>query len=98
MLATPVAGQGQRSAPATSKPDIDLTPIGRLYVDAGRYAKDRRAMSNGVDVRAFRLGVHGKVEGWQVELEADFGEGAVKVKDAWARHSLPGGAVVQLGN
>lgn len=98
MLATSIAGQEQRSAASASKPSVAVTPIGRIYVDAGRYAKDRREKSNGVDVRALRLGVHGEVEGWQVELEADFGQAAVQVKDAWAKHSIPFGAVVQLGN
>ncbi len=71
----------------------------RLQVDAAMYTGGKNALSNGTEVRRARLG--GKVTlytNWHGELDVDFAENAVEMKDVWLGYMGFQNSLLKVGN
>jgi len=71
---------------------------GRLNLDAAAYTGEQNRLPNGVEVRRARIGVKATLFGnWLTELDVDFADNALEMKDMWVGYSF-GNGLVRVGN
>ncbi len=76
-----------------------LRPNGRLQLDVAFYDQDRNPLSNGVEARRARLAVAGDLSSrLHFQLEADFADNDLEVRDAWLLYDVNSKLRLQAGN
>jgi len=75
--------------------EVEITPRGRMHLDAGMYKDDVTEIGNGFNVRRGRLGMQGNLSpDWRFVIEYDFAEGGdASAADVNIRTKLAGGNV-----
>jgi len=72
---------------------------GRLLIDGAVYDSDVQSLGNGAEIRSARITLEGTVWNvWDYELEVDFAENAVDIKDAWLEYREFEPIAIQTGN
>ncbi len=83
VIVTTTAGLGGRSPDGA----FAFRLRGRLQLDGAYYDDDVQDPGSGSEVRRARISVEGRAwNDWEYELEVDFGEGEVELKDAFLRY------------
>lgn len=72
---------------------------GRLQLDAAGYFGSENQLASGTEIRRARLGVKTTLfRDWWTEIDVDFAENAVEIKDAWIGYVGLKNSIIRLGN
>ena len=72
---------------------------GRLMVDAATYKGAENRLASGAEIRRGRLGVKATLyKNWLTEIDVDFTDNAVEMKDMWAGYAGFKNSLVRVGN
>lgn len=72
---------------------------GRLNIDAATYSGSENRLPDGVEVRRARLGVKATLFGdWLTEIDVDFSDNEVEIKDLWAGYAGFENSLIKFGN
>ncbi len=72
---------------------------GRIFLDAAFYHEDKNELSNGAELRRGRLAVISRLwKDWVAQLDVDFADNTVDVKDAWISYEGFGSSSIKVGN
>lgn len=72
---------------------------GRLFIDTAAYRGAEDRLGAGAEVRRARLGVKATIAtSWLAEIDVDFADNAVEVKDLWAGYAGFDNSVIRIGN
>ncbi|MFA6957015.1 MAG: porin [Thermoanaerobaculia bacterium] len=72
---------------------------GRLNLDAAVYDGSENRLHDGVEARRARIGVKATLFGdWLTEIDVDFADNAVEIKDLWAGYAGFDNSLIKFGN
>jgi phosphate-selective porin OprO/OprP len=72
---------------------------GRLQIDAAGYFGSENQLASGTEIRRARIGVKTTLfRVWETEIDVDFAENAVEIKDAWIGYVGMPNSIVRIGN
>src|SRR5437016_5303481 len=67
----------------------------RLFLDAAFYNDDKNPLSSGAELRRGRVAFKSALNNWWSELDVDFADNLVSVKDAWVGWAGLGTTVIR---
>ncbi len=72
---------------------------GRVNLDAAMYQGAENRLGSGFEVRRARIGVKATLyRDWLAEVDVDFADNAIEIKDLWAGYTGFENSVIRLGN
>jgi phosphate-selective porin OprO/OprP len=72
---------------------------GRINLDAATYTGAENRLPTGFEVRRARIGVKATLyEDWLAEVDLDFADNAIEIKDLWVGYAGFANSVIRLGN
>lgn len=72
---------------------------GRVMVDAASYQGAENRLASGVEIRRGRIGVKATIANdWLAEVDVDFANNAVEIKDMWGGYAGFPNSVIRVGN
>ncbi|MBZ0090026.1 MAG: OprO/OprP family phosphate-selective porin [Thermoanaerobaculia bacterium] len=72
---------------------------GRINLDAATYSGAENRLADGAEVRRARIGIKATLfEDWLAELDLDFADNEVEIKDLWVGYAGFDDSLIKLGN
>lgn len=85
------------AAMAQTGSELNVTPIGRILLDAAYYTPGGDGLVTGVAIPDTRLGVKVSYGNWRSKLDVSYSYGKVKLKDAYLQCALPEASYLRMG-
>ena len=71
----------------------------RMFFDGAFYNENKNALHNGVEIRRGRFAVNTTLwKVWLAQLDVDYADNALSVKDAWMSYSPSSNSFIKVGN
>ncbi|MHB1044488.1 MAG: OprO/OprP family phosphate-selective porin [Thermoanaerobaculia bacterium] len=84
---------------ASADGETSFRLVGRIHVDGVAFGGSENRLANGATLRRVRIGYKVRVaKDWVSELDVDFAENTVSVKDAWLGYTGFARSLVQVGH
>lgn len=80
---------------AFAQDKIELRPTGRILMDAGMF--DNKAMTDGVAIPDFRLGVKARYQNFNMKIDMGFSYGKVSIKDVMVERAVSKNDLLRVG-
>lgn len=72
---------------------------GRINLDMATYRGAENRLPSGMEIRRGRIGVKATVfQNWLAEVDLDFADNAIEIKDMWAGYAGFNNSIIRLGN
>lgn len=84
-------------AMAQTGSSLNVTPIGRILLDAAYYTPGGDGLVTGVAIPDTRLGVKVSYGNWRSKLDVSYSYGKIKLKDAYVQYGLPEASFLRMG-